>query len=165
MTYSLIAPAMLMLMLGFAPAPPPAQSQGGVRIVPNLEKPADAEATQAPPSGAVTAPVWLKLPTSAEFNAHRSARATRMGRTGSAVMRCVVKSDGGLDQCVALSETPAGLGFGASAVDMAGLFQMAAKTTDGLAVGGADHHPDRRVRATDLTPGVTSVTVSILRRM
>jgi protein TonB len=121
---------MLLLM---SAAPGAARTQA--HIVPNPQAPA-ADATQTPPSGDLTAPIWLNLPTSADFAAHTPDRARRWGKTGSAVMRCVVKYNGGLDHCVVLRETPAGLGFGAAAISMAGLFGMATQTTDGHPVAG-----------------------------
>jgi TonB family protein len=132
MTRFLITRAVLTLLL--MSAPPLAHAQA--HIVPDQRKAGDSDATQAPTNGDITAPTWLKLPTAAEFVAGMPDRARRLGRSGSAVMRCVVKYDGGLDRCVALSEAPAGLGFGGAAVKMAGAFKMAAQTNGGYPVAG-----------------------------
>jgi hypothetical protein len=65
MTRSLIPGAILTLML--MSAAPLAHAQA--HIVPNQQKAGDADATQAPTSGGVTAPTWLNLPTAADFAA------------------------------------------------------------------------------------------------
>jgi protein TonB len=51
------------------------------------------------------------------------------------VLGCTVLKGGHLE-CAVNSEKPAGLGFGAAAMKLSSLFQMAAKTGDGMATEG-----------------------------
>jgi len=82
-----------------------------------------------------TNPRWLKVPNADDLARFWPAAAGGMG--GSARISCIVTSRGTLDKCVVVSEEPAGHGFGASALLMAPLFLMQAKTDDGVPTGGA----------------------------
>jgi protein TonB len=121
-------PILAFVLMVIAPA-----AHAQARIVPN-PKSADADATQVAPSSEVTAPVWLDLPTAHDFAVNTPERARKQEKSGSAVMRCFIRQDGGLENCVALSETPAGLGFGEAAVKMSSLFRLKPQASDGTYV-------------------------------
>lgn len=110
-------------------------ARGQAHIVTNPQL-AGATATQVVPVGELNAPTWLNLPSSADFAPYMPERAKRKGRTGSAVLKCIVQPDGRLGSCLEVSETPAGLDFGAAALKMIGLFRMAGRTSTGLATAG-----------------------------
>jgi TonB family protein len=56
---------------------------------------------------------------------------------GHVVMRCTVTAEGQLSDCSIVSETPAGLGYGAAALKLSDQFKMRPYTRDGQSVGGA----------------------------
>lgn len=64
------------------------------------------------------------------------AEASATNLAGSAAVECTVAPDGGLKDCVVTSETPAGAGFGAAAVAIAGKFQMPPKSPSGAPMAG-----------------------------
>ncbi len=59
-----------------------------------------------------------------------------MGMSGRAQVTCDVEADATVDHCVATSEVPIGLGFGAAAIHVASGFHMNPATFDGAPVKG-----------------------------
>lgn len=55
---------------------------------------------------------WVKQPSPEDLRAVFPVAALRVGAKGSAVVNCLVTIQGALDDCVAVEEEPAGLGFG-----------------------------------------------------
>ncbi|MDB5433519.1 MAG: hypothetical protein JWP35_4635 [Caulobacter sp.] len=88
----------------------------------------------APASAQVTAPDWAKKPSIDSYEAVWPAKALREGRGGKAVIRCDVTERGLLDDCVVVSESPPGEGFGYAALLLAPRFLMKPATRDGVPV-------------------------------
>jgi hypothetical protein len=93
----------------------------------------------------VARPEWTMLPTPAQFQAAFPEAASKAGvLKAKAVMSCTVTEQGGLTGCQAVSEDPAGYGFVAATLPLAGAFRLKTWTTDGLpVVGGTVRVPIR----------------------
>lgn len=66
------------------------------------------------------APVqWASLPDAVDMKAAYPARAAADSLGGKATLKCDVRPDGGLAGCLAISEAPAGYGFGPAALILA----------------------------------------------
>lgn len=87
------------------------------------------------PPPVVTAPDWARLPKAEEVADYYPLAAARNGLEGEATIACVVTRTGTLEECMVLSETPPGAGFGQAAVAMTQVFRMTPKTVNGEAVG------------------------------
>lgn len=66
------------------------------------------------------------------------AQAQQLGVQGVAVIRCKLRLNGHVDQCVVASESPSDYGFGEAALKMTCLFKMKPKVVDGMPVDGAE---------------------------
>jgi TonB family protein len=93
----------------------------------------------------VARPEWTMLPTPAQFQAAFPDAASKAGvLEAKAVMNCTVTAAGGLTGCQAVSEDPAGYGFVAATLPLAGAFRLKTWTTDGQpVVGGVVRVPIR----------------------
>lgn len=69
-------------------------------------------------------PDWRHKPTPGDLLAVWPKEALRKGVSGQAEIECKVSLEGALFDCTALSESPAGLGFGAAAVALTPQFLM-----------------------------------------
>jgi protein TonB len=103
--------------------------------------PAVAPAGAAPASAPSEAelrdsPGWIRLPSDAEIAAAYPAAARRRGVSGRAVIACRLNENGRLTGCQVAEEAPAGQGFGAAALSLAGRFQMTPLYPDGQPVAG-----------------------------
>lgn len=89
-----------------------------------------APPTPAPPT-VITSPAWSRrpTPTAADF----PQRAMDRGVSGSATVRCVAQASGRPADCVVVSETPANMGFGRSAVRVVERGQLSPRTVNGAA--------------------------------
>lgn len=85
---------------------------------------------------AVTRPMWLRVPKAKDVARFYPKAASAAGVEGRAVLSCGVTAQGTLTQCSAGEETPVGYGFGAAALQMAGIFKMKTKAPDGRPVEG-----------------------------
>lgn len=92
------------------------------------------DSTSPPP--AVNKPDWVRRPTDEEVADYYPLAAARDGLEGQATIQCAVTRMGTLEQCLILSETPPGAGFGQAAVAMAPGFRMTPMTVNGEAVDG-----------------------------
>lgn len=81
-------------------------------------------------------PVWTDRPTAQQGSRVYPEAAMKAGQGGRASIRCTVTSDGRLDACVVVSETPTGLGFGEAALALAANWRMKPRDEDGVAVAG-----------------------------
>ena len=90
----------------------------------------------APRPSVITMPDWVAKPRAEDLTAFYPKAAARMSRSGQATIQCQVNVEGLLVGCAAISEQPAGEGFGDAAVGMAGKFKMRPMTRDGTAVAG-----------------------------
>lgn len=62
---------------------------------------------------------WAKRPDGAQAKGAWPAEAARQGIEGRGVVRCKAGADGALSDCRLISETPAGMGFGAAVLSLA----------------------------------------------
>lgn len=81
-------------------------------------------AAQRPPASNEDLPRWTRTPTAEEVAAAYPAAPKAANLAGSGTAECTVGAAGELTDCVAVSEMPAGSGFGAAAVSIAPRFQM-----------------------------------------
>lgn len=94
----------------------------------------DAQSPIAPGS-VVTNPDWLRRPSGADMAGAYPSNAARLGVGGDVVIECLVARDGQVEDCVVVSETPEGMGFGAAAVAVSGAFRMRPQQVDGQPQG------------------------------
>ncbi len=93
-----------------------------------------SEAVPAPPDY-VTRPVWREHPTLRELSDFYPVGAP--GIPGRAVVECTANAAGALENCRAIEETPAGLGFGNASVALASSrFALEPLDRDGREVAG-----------------------------
>ncbi|OYX35111.1 MAG: hypothetical protein B7Y99_04465 [Caulobacterales bacterium 32-69-10] len=78
-----------------------------------------------------TNPDWIRKPTAAQLLVVYPVEAMRRGVSGAAVIECKVSLEGALFECRPISETPAGMGFGAAAVALTPQFLMKPATRGG----------------------------------
>jgi TonB family protein len=91
-----------------------------------------------------TNPEWARRPSGEDVIRFYPTLARAIQLSGRATLSCQVARTGDLQGCAALDEAPAGFGFGAAAVAMAGLFRMTPRTMDGRPTeGGAVKIPIR----------------------
>lgn len=81
-----------------------------------------------------TPPDWLRRPTAEELLAVYPRAAFKAGTGGKAVIACIVTVQGALMECLPLSESPAGSGFGSAAVALTPQFLMKPARQKGVAV-------------------------------
>lgn len=99
-------------------------------------------------------PDWVKKPGAAELAGVFPRFKAGKGVDGQARITCRIDEAGFLQRCVVVSEEPAGVGFGAAALQLAPQFRMSPKIRGGKAVPGGevtipinwkgfgDYHPD-----------------------
>jgi TonB family protein len=87
----------------------------------------------------ITDPTWVRSidPNKAQA-LFPDAAASAGVKTGRAIVDCMVDHSGHLSACKAVSETPAGLGFGEAAIQIANVLQLNPWTLQGRPVDG-DH--------------------------
>jgi len=82
----------------------------------------------------VTNPDWRQRPSPDDISRYYPDRAQRQNVDGTVRVQCRLSSDGVLGDCIVLSETPTGYGFGEAALNVAARFQMRPGTRDGRPV-------------------------------
>jgi TonB family protein len=116
------------------PAAPTPVRDGWVDIAVHFDNPGAAATT--PPQ--IVHPDWVALPEPARTQSLFPAAASQAGvQTGVGRVDCRVGEDGGLGDCALVSEEPAGLGFGASALAAAPDLHANLWSRDGLRTPGA----------------------------
>jgi len=101
-----------------------------------LAAPALAAMRQPAPAAQITNPDWLRKPSPDDISRYYPKRAQEDDVGGRVRVQCRLANDGVLSDCVALSETPAGYGFGEAGVNVATRFQMRPGTRDGQPIAG-----------------------------
>jgi protein TonB len=89
-------------------------------------------------------PEWGIRPSGADMLSAFPERAMRMGKSGSATLRCLVAPGGRLANCRVISETPEGYGFGQGALKLTRFFRIKPTLIDGreeLPVGSEVEFP------------------------
>jgi len=105
-------------------------------VLAGLALAAPASATSRQPASEITNPTWLRKPSPDDISRYYPDAAQRRGIGGRVRVQCRLANDGVLSDCVALSETPAGYGFGEAGVNVATRFQMRPGTRDGQPIAG-----------------------------
>lgn len=95
---------------------------------------ANASLASAEMEGYVVHPVWTRRP-SVEDLKRLYPRGVH-GVTANVSVDCLIAESGRFTTCELVHEDPAGLGFGASTINVAKLFQMKPFDADGAAVAG-----------------------------
>jgi len=120
-----------------SPLPAPGRRAAGLALVAavSLGGACAAWAAQAPTLGVITHPVWIKRPDGADIRRVWPSARTEGGR---ATMTCRVDGEGLLQKCAVVSEAPLDAGFGQAVLQLAGAFQMEARTGEGEPVRGRE---------------------------
>lgn len=94
-----------------------------------------------PPPGAFVPADWKRKPSQEELLTVFPAEAFKRGIDGKAVISCNITTQGALNGCTVVSESPAGKGFGAAAIALTPQFMMRPATLNGVAVASTVRMP------------------------
>jgi len=104
------------------------------------------------PPARLTRPYWTSTFDPSQLAAIYPPAALSAGaRAGKATVECIVARSGQLTQCGAVTEEPAGLGFGQAAAKVAGAMAMSPWTPEGEPVEGARIRVPVELQAPDTT--------------
>lgn len=104
--------------------------------VPDATGTAKVEQPPQPPL-VITNPNWTRKPTGSELMRAYPDEALRRGIGGTANLRCSVRVGGTLTDCMVISESPPGQGFGQAGLDLTRHFRMSPGMVDRRPVEGA----------------------------
>lgn len=99
---------------------------------------------------AILRPDWTQRPTAKEFAETSAPSLIVQHGGGTATIRCVVKPDGGLEQCALIKEAPAAAGFGAILLSLSPRYRMRRYDLDQKLVAGRIVDVSMRFGAPDL---------------
>ncbi len=121
----------------------------GALLIGPFAKPLTARAAEPPPrasdpesqldlplEGQVTSANWRSIPSGDDMAKEYPRLAQLMNLTGKAMIRCATDTEGRLQDCKVIEESPAGFGFGAAAVRLSAYFSMTPARIDGQPVNG-----------------------------
>ena len=103
---------------------------------------------------------WARRPTTDQLRAVYPTEALRKGIGGRATINCIATVQGALQDCVAVSESPVGSGFGGAAVALAPQFTMKPAKLKGVAAPSVVRIPIRWGETSGGLPGVGSKKVA-----
>lgn len=83
----------------------------------------------------ITNPDWRSRPSGADLARWYPPEAARNGVTGHAVIECRVAVSGRVEDCIVLSESPEGMGFGAATIGISSAFRMTPMRVNGQPYG------------------------------
>lgn len=89
-----------------------------------------------PQDSQVTKPEWLSIPSGDDMAKVYPDLAQRMNLAGRASIKCIIDTDGSLQDCQVVKESPAGFGFGAAALRLSAYFKMKPPQRDGRPIKG-----------------------------
>ncbi len=89
-----------------------------------------------PAKGPVVDPDWIRRPTAKDVYEYYPVQAEKLRLPGEATMQCVVAPSGRLSGCRVVEETPEGMGFGQSTLEIARLLQVRVTTLSGASAIG-----------------------------
>jgi len=94
-------------------------------------------AAGAPPDlNLVTAPNWVRRPSGNDLARLNPSAAKSTGAEGRTITECRVAAGGRLEDCQTLTESPSGLGFGQSSIELMKKFKMDPVDRSGAPVAG-----------------------------
>lgn len=111
----------------------------------------------------ITNPDWLKKPTAESMLSVWPTEARKRGIGGKAVIRCKVSLQGVLVNCVVVSETPEGSGFGQAAIAMTPQLLLTPQKVDGVPVEGGEVQIPLNFESFDGGTQGTNVSLTIRR--
>lgn len=118
---------------------PPSPRQPDPRVPPPVPPRTTPPVTPSPgtaPPAIISRPEWTRRPDFNDFNRVMPQAALDAGQQGTVGLSCRVSSQGRLDSCAVVSETPEGWGFGRAALRITPSFRMAARDQDGFPTAG-----------------------------
>jgi TonB family protein len=113
-----------------------------------------ATAQDLPLEGEVTSPNWRSLPSGDDMAKEYPKLAEVMNLSGEAVIKCVTDTEGRLQDCKVLSESPSGFGFGPAAMRLSAYFSMKPALLDGQPIKSTVTIPIRFALADRPPPAV-----------